>query len=78
MECSTPGFLSFTISRSLLKLLSTESVMPSSHHICLSFIYLSMHHLVTFLLSNINYLHIIYHLPVIYHVSVICLTIHLK
>ena len=37
-----------------------------------------MHHLVTFLLSNINYLHIIYHLPVIYHVSVICLTIHLK
>ena len=31
MDCSTPGFLSFTTSRSLLKFLSTESVIPSSH-----------------------------------------------
>ena len=33
MYFSTPGFpsLSFTISRSLLKLMSVESVMPSSH-----------------------------------------------
>ena len=29
MGCSTPGFLPFTISRSLLKLMSVESVMPS-------------------------------------------------
>ena len=31
MDCSTPGFPSFTISRSLLKLVSIESVMPSNH-----------------------------------------------
>ena len=31
MNCSTPVFLSFTISRSLLKLMSIESVMPSNH-----------------------------------------------
>ena len=31
MDCSTPGFLSITISWSLLKLMSTESVMPSNH-----------------------------------------------
>ena len=31
MDCSTAGFLSFTISRSLLKLMSIESVMPSNH-----------------------------------------------
>ena len=30
MNCSMPGFLSF-ISRSLLKLISTESVLPSNH-----------------------------------------------
>ena len=30
IHCSTPGFL-FTISRSLLKLTSIESVMPSNH-----------------------------------------------
>ena len=30
MDCSTPGFL-FTIFWSLLKLMSTESVMPSNH-----------------------------------------------
>ena len=28
MDCSTPGF---TVSQSLLKVMSTESVMPSSH-----------------------------------------------
>ena len=28
MDCSTPGFLSFTISRGLLKLMCIESVMP--------------------------------------------------
>ena len=31
LDCSTPGFLSFTISRSLLKLMSIKSVMPSNH-----------------------------------------------
>ena len=31
MECSTPGFQSFTISQSLLKLMSIESMMPSNH-----------------------------------------------
>ena len=31
MDCSTPGFPSFTISQSLLKLKSFESVMPSNH-----------------------------------------------
>ena len=31
MDCSTPGFLSFTVSKSLLKLMSIESVMPSNH-----------------------------------------------
>ena len=31
MDCSTPGFLSFTISQTLLKLMSIESVMPPNH-----------------------------------------------
>ena len=31
MDCSTPNFLSFTISPSLLKLMSIESVMPSNY-----------------------------------------------
>ena len=31
MDCSTPGLLSITNSRSLPKLMSTESVMPSNH-----------------------------------------------
>ena len=31
MDCSTPGFLSFAISRSLLKLMSIKWVMPSNH-----------------------------------------------
>ena len=31
MDCSTPGFLSFTISLSLLKLMSIDSVIPSNH-----------------------------------------------
>ena len=31
MKCSTPGSLFFTISQSLLKLMSIESVMPSNH-----------------------------------------------
>ena len=31
MDCSTPGFPVFTISQSLLILMSTESVMPSNH-----------------------------------------------
>ena len=38
MACSMPGFLSFTIPQSLLKLMFTESGMPSNHllcHICL-------------------------------------------
>ena len=31
MDCSTPASLSFTVSRSLLKLISMESVMSSNH-----------------------------------------------
>ena len=31
MDCSMPGFLSFTISQSLLKLMYIELVMPSNH-----------------------------------------------
>ena len=31
VDCSMPGFLSFTISQTLLKLMSIESVMPSNH-----------------------------------------------
>ena len=31
MDFTMPGFLSFTISQTLLKLMSIESVMPSSH-----------------------------------------------
>ena len=31
VNCSTPGSLSFTVFRSLLKFMSTESVMPSNH-----------------------------------------------
>ena len=31
MDCSTPGSLSFTVSQSLLKLMSIKSVMPSNH-----------------------------------------------
>ena len=31
IHCSTPAFLSFTISGSLLKFMSVESVMPSNH-----------------------------------------------
>ena len=31
MDCSTPGLLSFTFSQRLLKLMSIESVMPSSY-----------------------------------------------
>ena len=31
MDCSTQASLSFTVSRSLLKLMSIESVMPSNH-----------------------------------------------
>ena len=33
MNCRTPASLSFTISQSLLKFMSIESVMPSNHHI---------------------------------------------
>ena len=33
MNCSTPGFPAFTISQSLLKLMSFEPVMPSNHFI---------------------------------------------
>ena len=33
MNCSMPGSLSFTMSQSLLKLVSIESVMPSNHPI---------------------------------------------
>ena len=40
-DYSTPGFLFFTISQSLLKLMSIESVMPSNHLIlCLPLLFL--------------------------------------
>ena len=42
MDCSTPGFPVFTISRSLLKLMSIESVLLSNHLIlCLPLLLLS-------------------------------------
>ena len=31
VDCSVPGFLSFTVSQSLLNLMCIESVMPSNH-----------------------------------------------
>ena len=31
VDCSTPGFLSFTVSWSLLKIMPTELAMPSNH-----------------------------------------------
>ena len=34
MNCSTPDFLSITNSRSLLQLMSIDSVMPSNHILC--------------------------------------------
>ena len=41
MDCSTPGFLSFTVSQSLLKLMSIELMMPSNHLIlCHHFLFL--------------------------------------
>ena len=41
MDCSTPGFPSFTISQSLLKLISIESVMSSNHLIlCCTLLFL--------------------------------------
>ena len=40
-DCSTPGFLSLTVSWSLLRLMFTESVMPSNHLIlCCPFLLL--------------------------------------
>ena len=43
MNCSTPGFLSFTISWILLKLMSTELVMPSNHLIPASLFSFCLH-----------------------------------
>ena len=40
MNCSTPRFLPFAISRSLLKLMPIESVMPSNHLILCHFLLL--------------------------------------
>ena len=41
MDCSMPGFLPFTISQSLLKLMPIESVMPSNYLIlCRAFLLL--------------------------------------
>ena len=40
MDCSTPGFLSFSISQSLLKVLSIGLVMPSNHLIFCYFLLL--------------------------------------
>ena len=40
MDCSTSGFLSFTISRSLRKLVSIESVILSNHRILCCFLLL--------------------------------------
>ena len=44
-DCSTPGFPVITISWSLFKLMSIESVMPSNHLIC--------HHLLLLLLPSL-------------------------
>ena len=41
VDCSKPGFLSFTVSRSLLKLMSIEFVILSNHLICCSLLLLS-------------------------------------
>ena len=39
VDCSPPGFLSFSVSRSLLRLMSIKSVMPSNHlSLCLPFL----------------------------------------
>ena len=44
MDCSTPGPLSFTISQSLLKLMSIESVMPFTHLVlCRSLLLCRLH-----------------------------------
>ena len=44
MNCSMPASLSFTISWSLLKLMSTESLMPSNYPIlCFPFSYCPQH-----------------------------------
>ena len=43
MDCHTSGFLSFTISRSLLRFMYTESTMPSNHLIvCHSLLFLPL------------------------------------
>ena len=61
MNYSTPGFLSFTISQSLLKFMSIESVMPSNHlvlchpHLLLPSVFLSIR-----VFSNESALHIMW------------------
>ena len=56
MDCSMLGFLSFTISQSLHKLMSTESVIPSNHLIlCCPFsLGLSLSHHQCFPMSWLN------------------------
>ena len=59
MGCSLPGFPSFTISWSLLKLMSIESVMPSNHLIlCCPLILLPSISLSIRVFSNESALHI--------------------
>ena len=61
MDCSMPGSTSFTISQSLLKLMSTESVMPSNHLILYHLLLLlpSIFHNMT-VFSNESALHIMW------------------
>ena len=59
MDCSTPGLKSFTISQSLLKPMSIESMMPSSHLIlCLPILLLPSIFLSIRVFSNELALHI--------------------
>ena len=59
IDCSMPGFLSITNSRSLLKLMFTESVMPSNHLIlCRSLLLLPSIFPSIRVFSNVSALHI--------------------
>ena len=59
MDCSTPGFPVLSISQSVLKLMSTELVMPSNHltHCCHLFLLTSIFPSIRFF-SNESALHI--------------------
>ena len=59
MDCSRPASLSITNSRSLLKLMSIDSVMPSNHLIlCYLILHLPLIFLIIRVFSNESVLHI--------------------